>query len=153
VNTMGAKNIRKFKHNGEDFLTLPAETARYVELKAWLEEIASELALEPKLRRQLLIAADEIFTNIASYGYPSGDGMATVAVEFDMDDRALTMTFTDNGVEYNPLEVPPPDVTLPMAERTVGGLGIFIVRKIMDEVAYRRENGTNVLVMKKRVGA
>lgn len=144
-------DIRRFHYNGADALSLPARTEAFVTLKDWLGSIADELTVTPKTKKQLLIVADEIFTNIASYGYPRGDGTAKVAVEFDMSTETLILVFSDEGVAYNPLETPPPDITKPLAERQIGGLGVFMVKKIMDTVEYRRENDSNVLVMTKKL--
>ncbi len=143
--------IRTFLYQGQDVLMLPARRDAFTTLKAWLSEIAVELDFPDKLRKQLLIVADEIFTNIASYGYPSTEGDATVAVSFDTDRTELTLTFTDAGVPFNPLATTPPDVTSPLAERSIGGLGMFMVKKLMDDIAYQRENNHNILVLKKRL--
>lgn len=143
------QDIRRFQYNGKDSLSLPAKREAFTTLKEWLASITDELELPPRTGKQLLIAADEIFTNIASYGYPAGGGTAKVAVEFDMARAELTLIFTDSGIPYNPLEVPPPDLSKSPVEREVGGLGIFMVKKIMDAVEYRRENGCNILVLKK----
>ena len=78
------ENIRRFKYNGEDSLVLPAQAEAFTTLSLWIEGIADELAVPFKTKNQLLIAVDEIFTNIASYGYPTSNGSATVVVEFDM---------------------------------------------------------------------
>ncbi len=143
--------IHTFQYQGEEALCLPARREAFTTLKAWLGTIAGELGLSDKLRKQLLIVADEIFTNIASYGYPSTEGDATVAVQFDDVRTELTLTFSDSGVPFNPLDTAEPDVTSPLAERTIGGLGMFMVKKLMDEVAYHREGERNILILKKRI--
>lgn len=143
--------VRTFRFDGEDFLQLPARRDAFTTLKEWLESIAEELSLPMKMRRQLLVAADEVFTNIANYGYPSGDGTARVSVSFDMDKAELEMVFSDTGVAYNPLEAAPPEIEKPVSERAVGGLGIFLVKKLMDSLEYHREDGHNILVLKKRL--
>ncbi len=145
------QDIRRFHFEGNDTLCLPARREAFITLQEWLESIADELGMPQKTRRQLMISADEVFTNIASYGYPKGDGEATVSVEFNMELTELTMTFMDNGVPYNPLEAPPPDVVSSLEERQIGGLGIFMVKKLMDTVEYRREDNCNILVLKKRL--
>ncbi len=143
--------VRTFLYQGQAALRLPARRETFITLKEWLTEIAQEMHFADKVRKHLLIVADEIFTNIASYGYPSTEGEATVAVAFDPDIAELTLTFSDAGVPFNPLETKEPDVTAPLAERTIGGLGMFMVKKLMDEVAYRHKDGKNILVLKKRV--
>ncbi|MDD4817824.1 MAG: ATP-binding protein [Victivallaceae bacterium] len=146
-------NIRRFKYNGEDTLSLPARPEAFDTLRTWLENIAEELQLPTKTGRHLLIAADEIFTNISNYGYPAGGGSANVAVAFNMNDRVLTITFTDTGVAYNPLEAGEPDINAPLEDRQIGGLGIFMVRKLMDEVKYQRDGDRNVLILSKKLDA
>lgn len=145
------ENIRRFKYNGEDSLVLPAQAEAFTTLSLWIEGIADELAVPFKTKNQLLIAVDEIFTNIASYGYPTSNGSATVVVEFDMVKEILIIVFTDTGVAYNPLEAVSPDISGPVDERPLGGLGIFLVRKLMDSVEYQRENDKNILILKKQV--
>lgn len=103
----------------------------------------------PKTQTQLDIAVDELFTNIASYAYGAETGEAVIEMEFP--DGFAEITFRDWGTPYNPLARPDPDVTLPAEERQIGGLGIYMVKKSMDEVLYRYENGENVLTIRKNL--
>ncbi|MDD3588297.1 MAG: ATP-binding protein [Thermoguttaceae bacterium] len=143
--------IRKFTYQGKEFLSLPAERTAFATLKSWLSDIAVELKIPAKAEKQLLIAADEIFSNIAGYGYPNGDGCVKASVEFNRGEQLLTMVFSDSGIAFNPLLSEEPDTSSPLAERPVGGLGIFLVKKLMDSVEYRRENNRNYLILKKRL--
>ena len=104
-----------------------------------------------KARNHINIAVDEIFSNIARYAYHPGTGGVTVSVFTDDDD--ITVTFEDSGMEYDPLSREDPEVSLPPDERTAGGLGIFMVKNIMDSVEYRREGDKNILTVKKRKGS
>ena len=144
-----AEDIRRFRINDSDSLVLPAKRDAFVNLQSWLNQIADELALADKTRKHLLIVADEIFTNIANYGYPFGDGTAEVPVDFNMATSEIVITFSDNGIAYNPLQVPPPDFDSPLADREIGGLGVFVVKKLMDSVEYERREDRNVLILKK----
>ena len=101
-----------------------------------------------KLQKQIKIAAEEIFVNIACYAYSPATGEAAVRVS--VDDR-ITVEFEDKGVPYNPLEKTDPDTSLSTEEREPGGLGIFIVKKIMDTVEYRRDESRNILTIKKHL--
>ncbi|MBO6047980.1 MAG: SpoIIE family protein phosphatase [Erysipelotrichaceae bacterium] len=101
-----------------------------------------------KKQIQIDIAIDEIFSNIAHYAF-EGTGKATVCVNIEDDPKVLTMIFKDNGIPYDPLVAKDPDVTLSADERSVGGLGVFIVKKTMDDVHYTYENGQNILTIKK----
>lgn len=118
------------------------------------QDIGHELdALDcsPQARRQINVALDELLSNIANYAYAPGTGKMTVQMRFDEADGTVFLTFIDNGVAYNPLEKPDPDITLPAEKRTVGGLGILMVKKKMDGMEYRRENGRNILTIRKRI--
>lgn len=103
-----------------------------------------------KAQMQIDIAIDEIFGNIAHYAYTPETGNATVRVEFSENPKSVILTFIDSGVPYNPLTQTEPDVTLSADEREIGGLGIFMVKKTMDEVAYEYKDGMNILKIRKK---
>lgn len=103
-----------------------------------------------KAQIQIDIAIDELFGNIARYAYAPGVGKATVRVELSEDENAAVVTFIDNGVAYDPLKKDDPDTTLSAEDRDVGGLGIFIVKKSMDDMVYSYEDGQNVLKITKK---
>ncbi|MBR6499640.1 MAG: ATP-binding protein [Clostridia bacterium] len=126
--------------------------AKPEELDAVLAFVDRQLeAIECPLAAQMQIdmAVDEIFINIASYAYTPGTGTATIRLRTLTEPRAVEITFVDAGVPYNPLDQPDPDVTLPIDERPVGGLGIFMVKKSMDDIAYEYRDGLNILTLKK----
>lgn len=102
-----------------------------------------------KAKIQMDIAVDEIFSNISFYAYKDGVGAATVRVEMQDAPKAVCMTFIDGGIPYNPLEKEDPDITLSAEERKIGGLGIYIVKKNMDEMRYEYRDGKNHLSLKK----
>ena len=90
--------------------------------------------------------------NIAGYAYPDKDG-GTVHIAAETGRDEIRITFTDSGVPYNPLEKPDPDLAMDIEEREHGGFGIYMVKQAMDEVSYHREDGYNILtVRKKRAG-
>ena len=104
-----------------------------------------------KAQMQIDIAIDELFGNIAHYAYHPEVGDATVRVEVQEDPLAVIITFIDGGVPYDPLAAADPDITLSAEERAIGGLGIFMVKKTMDEIIYRYENGSNILSIRKNL--
>lgn len=104
-----------------------------------------------KAQMQIDIAIDEILSNVAFYGYPDGQGQVRVTVDFPGNDAKVVIAFEDNGIEFNPLEKEDPDVTLSAEERKVGGLGIFIVKKTMDDVHYERKDNKNILTIEKTI--
>ena len=102
-----------------------------------------------KAQMQIDIAIDELFSNIAHYSYNPEVGQATVRVEVVENPLAVTITFIDNGIPYDPLAKEDPDLTLSAEERQIGGLGIYMVKKSMDEITYEYKDGQNILSIKK----
>ena len=102
-----------------------------------------------KAQMQMEVAVEEIFVNIAHYAYAPEIGKATVRVEVSGDPVTVTITFVDRGVPYDPLKKEDPDVTLSAGDRQIGGLGIFMTKKIMDDVSYEYKDGQNILTLKK----
>jgi len=101
---------------------------------------------EGKLQRQIAIAVEEIFVNIAHYAYNPEIGSALIRISVGDE---VNIEFEDKGNPYNPLEKSDPDTTLERKDRQIGGLGVFMVKKIMDSVDYKFENGKNVLNIRK----
>ncbi|MBQ7700621.1 MAG: anti-sigma factor antagonist [Clostridia bacterium] len=103
----------------------------------------------PKTKTQIEIAVEEIYVNIAHYAYTLNKGRAKIKVETTNDPSSVCITFTDRGIPYDPLKKEDPDITLPADKREIGGLGIFMTKKIMDGLHYEYKNGQNILTMKK----
>ena len=104
-----------------------------------------------KAQMQIDMAIDEIFSNISRYAYPDGPGSATVRLSFDEGSRMFSICFEDQGIPFDPLKQEEPDTTLDTEARAIGGLGIFLVRKTMDEVSYQYRDGCNILCLKKKI--
>ena len=130
-------------------ITVPAAAESIDKITEFINTELEKLDCPKKTQKQIDIAADEIFSNIAHYAYESKDGSAEIRLEKGDNPKAVTLTFTDSGIPYNPLEKPDPDVTLSADEREIGGLGIYIVKKTMDEVEYERKDGKNILSVTK----
>ena len=107
-----------------------------------------EYGTEGKMQRQIAIAVEEIFVNIAHYAYNPETGNAVIRISIGDE---VNIEFEDNGNPYNPLEKTDPDTTLKAKDRKIGGLGVFMVKKIMDSVDYRFENGKNLLKIRKTI--
>ena len=131
-------------------LEIEASLQNLDQVLEFLEEQLFDAGCSMKTAMQLQLAAEEIFVNIASYAYGSGTGTARIQVEFEQAPRAVKVTFTDAGVPYDPLKKEDPDVTLSAAEREIGGLGIFITKKSVDDISYEYRDGKNILSIKKR---
>lgn len=102
-----------------------------------------------KALRQIDIAIDELFSNIARYAYRPDTGPVTVRVEVEKEPLSVILTFIDHGVPFDPLQTENPDITIDAQMREPGGLGLYIVKHSMDEITYTRENGQNILRVKK----
>ena len=102
-----------------------------------------------KIQMQIDVAVEEIFVNISNYAYSPDVGPATVRVSITDQPPMVDITFIDNGVPYDPLKREDPDISLSAEQRGIGGLGIFIVKKSMDDVKYEYRDGHNILTLKK----
>ena len=118
-------------------------------VQAFIEERLEAAGCPIKAQMQIGVAVEEIFVNIAQYAYAPGSGEAVVCVESSEEARSVTIRFADRGVPYDPLARQDPDITLPAEQRDVGGLGVFMTKKLMDEMSYEYRDGQNVLTMKK----
>ena len=133
-------------------LTIPAEVEKLPKVLAFLEQHLEAAGCSMKAQMQLAIAAEEIFVNIAHYAYAPETGMATVRLEVSGEPKTAAVTFIDQGVPFDPLAKPDPDVTLAAEDRQIGGLGIYMTKKAMDDVRYEYRDGQNVLTLVKTIG-
>ena len=118
---------------------------------AFVDEQLETLGCPIKAQMQIDIAIDELFGNIAQYAYNPEIGSATVRVEVSEDPMAVIITFIDGGIPYDPLKADDPDITLSAEDRPLGGLGIYMVKKSMDEITYEYKDGKNILSIKKNL--
>jgi len=137
-------------------LTIPALIERVEEVLGFAENTARVMGLDAKQINNVVIAVEEIFVNIASYAYLSNasstrlcDGEVTISVS--TDSGRFIIEFADSGMPYDPLAKAEPDTTLSIDEREIGGLGIFMVKKLMDDVCYKYEDGKNILTIYKDI--
>lgn len=121
----------------------------------YISEYLAEMGCSTPMEIKICIACEEIFVNIANYAYEKMGSevprMACVALSQDPSGNNVQITFRDRGISYNPLEKEDPDITLSAAERQIGGLGIFMVKKSMDKVLYERDGNENVLMLIKNI--
>ena len=103
------------------------------------------------LKFKLRLSIEEAVENVVRYAYDGGIGWLETNIDFNQDTLLLTIQLRDAGVPFNPLEKEDPDVTLSAEDRNIGGLGIYLCKKMMDNIEYRYEDGNNVLTMTKKV--
>ncbi len=132
-------------------LTIDATVENIEAVTAFVNAQLAAHACSTRVQRQIDIAIDELFGNIAYYAYNPDVGAATVRVELKDDPLAVVITFIDNGVPYDPLKKADPDTSLTAEERDIGGLGIYMVKKSMDSVDYEYKDGQNILTITKNL--
>ncbi len=130
--------------------TFEATIENITHVTAFIDEQLETVDCTPKVQMSIDVVIDEIFGNIANYAYAPGKGEATVRFEYDEEAGMIYLTFIDGGMPFDPLMSEDPDVTLSAEERSIGGLGIYMTKKLMDEVHYEYKAGKNVLTLKKR---
>ena len=132
-------------------LTVDATVENIMRVTAFVDEQLEALDCPVKARMQIDIAIDELFGNIAHYAYHPEVGAATVRVEVVQEPLSVVVTFIDHGIPYDPLARQEPDTGLSAEDREIGGLGIFMVKKSMDEISYEYKDGKNILRIKKAI--
>lgn len=117
-------------------------------LAAFVDDLAVELDLSPEIAMNINLALEEAVVNVINYGYPRYQ-LHEMTLRVSSSEQQLIFVLSDSGVSFDPTRVAEADVSLPLEERPIGGLGIFLIRKIMNEVTYERIGGKNKLIMKK----
>jgi len=131
-------------------LVLHNDIREIPELAVFLEGIARQVSLEPGMVANLNLALEEAVTNVMMYAYPDGTS-GLVDVQAEWEDGMLRFRITDSGTPFDPTAVPDADTSLGVMDRPIGGLGIFLIRQIMDQVSYSREEGKNILTLQKKI--
>lgn len=132
-------------------LTLEAKKEHLNEVLAFVNRHLEGKECSMKAQMQIDVAVEELFVNIASYAYYPATGPVTIRVEIQKKPLVVMITFIDHGVSYNPLAKEDPDLTLSAEERRIGGLGIYMVKKSMDDISYQYEDGKNILTIRKNI--
>ena len=130
-------------------ISLDATVENLPQVNAFVETFLTELSAAPKAQMQIELAVEEIFVNIAHYAYGGQVGQAVVQGKILSEPAGLELVFIDQGQPYDPLAREEPDIDQGVEERAVGGLGIYLVKKNMDEVHYAYQQGKNILTLRK----
>ena len=126
----------------------PADINELASVTVFLEEELDKAEASPKLMVTFAVALEELFVNVAHYAYPGSKG--TVKIGIDTSGDSIVVQLTDSGLPFNPLAKPDPDITESAEERKIGGLGIYMVKKSMDNVTYEYKDNQNILTISKR---
>ena len=130
-------------------MTFDAKVDNLNKVLAFIDEQLEAKSCPMRAMLEIDVAVEEIFVNVASYAYESGIGSVAIETSFEEDPLAVVIRFVDSGMPYNPLEREDPDITLPAEKRSIGGLGVFMVKKSMDDVSYEYKDGQNHLTIRK----
>ncbi len=128
-------------------LRLTAESAGVTRLLDFIITQAEKAGFSKDESVDIRLGCEEVLVNITKYAYPETKGDVSVTCDITLPDRQLTVTIQDWGMPFNPLTQPQPDITAPADTREIGGLGIYLTRRVMDEVEYKREDDSNTLVL------
>lgn len=134
----------------EKKLVIKNEISEIAKLSLFVEELSEELGLSPDLTFNLNLVLEEAVVNVINYAYPKNESQEISLSAQKIDDN-LYFVLTDSGKEFDPTQVPDADISLSAEDRQIGGLGIFLIRQIMNKVEYQRIDGKNVLTLKKQL--
>ena len=131
-------------------LSLRNDVQQILLLEEFMERVATAAGLDPAMTMSLNLALEEAVTNVIMYAYPKGTE-GPVDIDATLDGGDLCFVLSDSGTPFDPTAAPEADISLGVEERPIGGLGIFLVRKIMDQVTYQYTGGRNTLKMLKKI--
>lgn len=134
----------------EKKLVIKNEISEIAKLSLFVEELSEELNLSPDLTFNLNLVLEEAVVNVINYAYPKNESQE-ISLSAQKIDNNLYFVLTDSGKEFDPTQVPDADISLSAEDRQIGGLGIFLIRQIMNKVEYQRIDGKNVLTLKKQL--
>jgi anti-sigma regulatory factor (Ser/Thr protein kinase) len=133
-------------------LTLHNDIQEVPQLAAFIDEVAEECNIDMALTMSLNLAMEEAVVNVMNYAYPAGT-VGDVDIDAVFDNGTLTFVLSDSGTPFDPTQANDPDLTLQAEDRPIGGLGIFLVRQIMDQVEYHYRDGKNILTLSKNISS
>lgn len=130
-------------------MTIEAKIENLNKVLAFIDAELEAADCPMKTQMQIDVAVEEIFVNIASYAYEPETGCANIDIRFEREPLQAIITFSDRGIPYDPVAREDPNISAPAEEREVGGLGIYMAKKVMDEMTYAYQNGQNILTLRK----
>jgi serine/threonine-protein kinase RsbW len=128
--------------------TIPATLDSLGSIAEYVMAAAASAGLDKRASYRLRLAVDEIATNIIVHGYANAGRQGVLELRADIDDRALTIAIDDTGVTYDPRQAPIPDISLPLEQRPVGGLGVYLAMRSIDEFLYEQLEDRNRTIFK-----
>ena len=133
-------------------LTLPNDINTIPQLNEYIDSVCEDMGLDMATSMSLNLALEEAVVNVMNYAYPKGS-KGDVDIRALCDGAQMKFVLIDSGTPFDPTKHQTPDVQLPADERAIGGLGIFLVTQIMDNVSYERRNEKNILKLTKNISS
>ena len=134
----------------EKSIILTNDISEISKLNEFVEAIGNEFSLTPDVVFNLNLVLEEAVVNVINYAYPKEEHQS-IYLSASLREGSIVLILTDTGKEFDPTMAPDVDITLSADEREIGGLGIFLIRQIMNEVKYERIDGKNVLTLEKKL--
>lgn len=134
----------------QSHITLPNDVQAITELGMFVDEVCENVGFDMSTTFKLNLAIEEAVVNVMSYAYPAGT-KGDVDIDAEADDEQLKFVISDSGTPFDPTQKGEVDTTLSAEERGIGGLGIHLIRQIMDTINYERVDGKNVLTLRKKL--
>jgi len=131
-------------------ITIPAKIENLPQAIDFINQQLKPFEPISQAQLQLELAVEEVYVNIAKYAYEPGEGKVFISCEIDENPLQATVQFTDSGIPYNPIDNKAPDMK--SREKEVGGLGIFLIKKNVDDISYQYQDGKNILTIRKKLG-
>lgn len=134
--------------NGPREITIGSDIAEIPKVSTWLEEAMQQNGFSDEETLDTQLAVEEAVTNVIVHGYKTTGGIVAISLRFVSGDMHITIT--DSALPFNPLSLPDPDVEADVNERRIGGLGVYLIRQVMDDIAYQFVDGKNILSLTKK---
>lgn len=131
-------------------INLPAKIENMERLIDFILENIKKYNSDKKFLYQMQLASEEIIVNVINYAYPDKEGDIIIEMEINEQNKEITIKIIDWGLHFDPLQKEDPDINVEIENRNIGGLGVYMVKNIMDELKYERIEGKNILLMKKK---
>jgi len=128
-----------------------ANTQNWQTLYNEIKNFTSPIVSDKKIILDILLSCEEIFVNISSYAYPKSEGTVFINMKYFPQNNLMSILFEDTGTPFDPVKKTDPNIKIPPKERKIGGLGIYMVKRLMDTMQYQYKNGKNTLLITKKL--
>jgi len=144
-------NLEKTKDEISKKINVLANAKNWQKLYIEIKKFMSTISLRKKDISDVLLSSEEIFVNISNYAYPSKEGYVFINIKYSPQNNFVSILFEDSGTPFDPIKKANPNIKAPLKDRKIGGLGIYMVKRLMDNIEYQYKNGKNILLITKKL--